>query len=106
MIVLHNSKGAITGQIQKNFHGEDVRLLASNLSKIEGASWQAAFRCRKSSPGFPKEYSLFLGIFDAFKDTPFFIGLDRQQLKDKLKAWVSPAEVLAILDSLDVEGKE
>ena len=101
MIILHNSKGGVTGQIQKNLHGEDVKLLASNLSKAEGAIWQAVFQCRKSSPGFPKEHSLFLGVFDAFHKEPFFIEIDRQQLKDKLKAWVSASEVLSILDSLD-----
>ena len=106
MIELHNLRGGLTGQIQKNLFGEDIRLLASNLSKVEGSVWQAAFRCRKSSPGFPKEYSLFLGIFDAFKDAPFFIEIDRQQLKDKLKAWVSPSEVLSILDLLDKKDTE
>jgi hypothetical protein len=106
MIELHNLKSGIVGQVLKNLHSEDVKLLASNIAKVEGTSWQAAFRCRKSSPGFPKEYSLFLGIFDAFRDMPFFIELDRQQLKNKLQAWVSPTEVLSILDLLDAGDKE
>ncbi len=107
MIELHNFKGQLIGQIQKNLHGEDVRLLASNITKAEGATWQAAFRCRKSAPGIAKEYALFLGIFNASKDAqPYFIELDKDLLKKKLQAWLPASEALSILDSLDKESKE
>lgn len=106
MITLHNLKGGISGQIQKNLHGEDVKLLASNILKVESAVWQCLFRCRKSTPGSPKEYALFLGVFDAFQKEPFFVEFDREQTKAKLKSWVSPAETLSILDLIDSETEE
>lgn len=91
MLTLHGLKGQITSQVMKNLQGEEVRLLASNLSRAEGSSWQCVLKCRKTNTSFPAEYNFILGIYDAFQKTPYFVELTEAQVWGKLRAWNYPA---------------
>lgn len=95
MIELHNLKGGIIGQIQKNLHGEDVKLLASNINQTSGTSWQTVVKFRSTAQHFPAQYNFALCLHSAFdKDSPFVISLSEAEAKSKLQSWgIAAAEI-------------
>jgi hypothetical protein len=105
MIKLRSLRGQIIGQVLKDLWRDDIKLLASNLTKSEGTAWQCAFKCRKTSQSFPAEYQFMLGIFDAFQKDPYFIELSEAEARAKLKAWgFSTSEADALINTkLEVE---
>lgn len=87
MILLHNKKGGISGQVLKNLQGEDIKLLADNLNKAEGTAWQVLIKFRDTRQSFPAVFGFALGIFDAFEKDPYFVELSESEAKGKLRAW-------------------
>lgn len=105
MIVLHNLKGQIIGQVLKDLQKEDVRLLASNINRVEGSEWQVIVKFRDTRQSFPPVFGFALCLHDAFQKEPFIIELSEAEARQKLKAWGhSSAEADKLINTkLEVE---
>lgn len=87
MILLHSKKGGISGQIQKNLQGEDIKLLADNLNKAEGTAWQVLIKYRKSNVSLPLEFGYGLCLHSVSEKAPFVFELTESETRAKLKSW-------------------
>jgi hypothetical protein len=87
MMILHNLKGQTIGQVLKALAGEDVKLLGSNINRVEGAEWQTVVKFRRISPSFPVAYDYCLCMHSAYEKEPYFISLTEDEARQKLKAW-------------------
>ncbi len=105
MLNLHNKKGAIIGQIQKDFLREDVVLLGSDINQTTGVEWQTLSKLRKSNVGFPVEYAYALGLHTAFEREPFIIEMSESETRQKLKSWGLAANEIENLLKITPEGK-
>jgi hypothetical protein len=104
MMILHNLKGQMIGQVLKALAGEDVKLLGSNINRAEGAEWQTVVKFRRISPSFPVEYDYCLCMHSVYEKEPYFILLTENEARQKLKAWGYSASEVEKLITQDVVG--
>lgn len=103
MILLHNLKGGISGQIFKELLREDVKMLASNINKAEGCEWQSIIKFRRTDTISAPAYGYALCIHDAFEKDPYFIELSEAEAKGKLRAWGVATSEIEKLIQMEVE---
>lgn len=106
MILLHDSRGLITGQIFKDFGGKDVALIGSNILQTSGIEWQSLVKFRKSNVGFlPKEFGFGLSLHNAGSKEAFTLELNEAEARQKLKAWNYPTTEIENLLKIIPEEK-
>lgn len=98
MMIMHNQKGQIISQVFKALAGEDVKLLASNINRVEAVEWQSIVKFRRISPSFPVEFDFSLCLHSAYEKEPYFILLTENEARQKLKVWgYSASEIEKII---------
>ncbi len=105
MIVLHNLKGAIIGQVLKEIWRDDVAMLASNINQTAGSEWQSIIKFRDTRQSFPAVFGYALCLHSANEKEPFIISLSEAETRAKLKSWGRTANEIENLLKITPEGK-
>lgn len=103
MILLHNKKGGISGQIQKNLQGEDIALIGNNINQTTGTAWQALIKFRDTRQSFPAVFGYALCLHDTNSKEPFYMEMSESEARQKLKAWNYPTIEIENLLKMEVE---
>ncbi len=105
MILLHNKKGGISGQVLKDLLRDDVSLIGNNLNQTAGSQWQTIIKFRDTRQSFPAVFGYALCLHSANEKEPFIISLSEAETRAKLKSWGRTANEIENLLKITPEGK-